>query len=264
MTSAAPAKPGFLDIEGVKLESIRCGPPPDVAPTIVLLHEGLGCAALWRDLPQKLAAATGCGVVAYSRAGYGRSDPIALPRPLDYMTREAVDVLPRVLDALRVENVVLIGHSDGASIAAIYAGALDDPRLRGIALIAPHFFTEPEGLSAIRAAERAYRQGDLRARLAKYHADVDGAFHGWNRAWLDPDFARWNIAECIDKWRVSALVVQGDADPFGTLKQVEVVRARRPQVEALILAGVGHAPQFERPEETLAALAAFCRRAVGV
>ena len=260
MTTLTAGEPGFLDISGVRLEVVRYGPPPDAAPTLMLLHEGLGCVALWRDVPQKLAAATGCGVFVYSRAGYGKSDPIALPRPLDYMTREAVDVLPRVLDAIGVEHAVLVGHSDGGSIAAIYAGAFDDRRLRGIALIAPHFFCEPEGLRAIRAAERAFVEGDLRARLAKYHAEVDGAFYGWNRAWLDPAFTRWNIAGFIDRWRVPSLVVQGDADPYGTLKQVEAIRLRRPQTETLILPGVGHAPQVERPEATLAALAEFCRR----
>ena len=261
MNFLSPGEPGFLEISGVRLEAVRYGPPPAAAPTLVLLHEGLGCVALWRDLPQKLAAATGFGVFVYSRAGYGRSDPIALPRPIDYMTREAVDVLPQVLDAAGVERALLIGHSDGGSIAAIYAGAFDDKRLRGIALIAPHFFAEAQGLAAIRATERAFVAGDLRARLAKYHADVEGAFYGWSRAWLDPEFRRWNIAGYIESWRVPALVVQGDADPYGTLKQVEAIRARRPRTEALILPGVGHAPQFERQAETLAALADFCRRA---
>ena len=256
-----PGAPEFIDVYGARLETLCLGPPPDAAPTIVLLHEGLGCVALWRDVPQKLAEATGLGVLVYSRRGYGRSSPVALPRPLDYMAREATETLPRLLEAAGVQRALLLGHSDGASIAAIYAGAFDDPRLAGLALIAPHFFAEPEGLDAIRAAERAFNQGELRGRLAKYHADVDGAFYGWSRAWLDPGFARWNIAESIDRWRVPALIVQGDEDPYGTLKQVdEVSRRARVAVETLIQPGVKHAPQFERPEATLAALADFCRR----
>ena len=244
----------------MSLETAVFGPPPQAAPTIVLLHEGLGSVALWRDFPATLAEATGFGVFVYSRAGYGRSSPVALPRPLDYMTREAVETLPLVLAAVGVERVVLVGHSDGASIAALFAGAFEDSRLAGLALIAPHFFAEPEGLAAIRAAERAFAEGDLRARLERHHADVEGAFYGWSRAWLDADFTRWNIADCIDGWRVPALVVQGDADPYGTLRQVEEIRRRAAAVEALILPGCGHAPQFERPAETLAAIAGFCRR----
>ena len=253
----------FCDIDGARLECATFGPPPQAAATLVLLHEGLGCVALWRDVPEKLAAATGFGVFVYSRLGYGRSSPVALPRPLDYMTREAVTLL-RVLDAAGVRRAVLIGHSDGASIAAIFAGAFDDKRVAGIALIAPHFFAEAHGLKAIRAAERAFAEGDLKARMAKYHADVEGAFYGWSRAWLDPGFEHWNIGEYIDRWRVPALAVQGEDDAYGTMRQIDEIRARaRVDVETLILPGCGHAPQFERPTETLAALAAFCRRVAG-
>jgi pimeloyl-ACP methyl ester carboxylesterase len=256
-----PGETGVLEIGGARLEAACHGPRPDEAPTIALLHEGLGCVALWRDFPQRLAQATGFGVFVYSRLGYGRSAPVALPRPLDYMTREATATLPLVLDAAAVERAVLLGHSDGASIAAIYAGAFDDPRLRGLALIAPHFFAEPEGLQAIRAAEQAFAEGDLRDRLAKYHDDVGGAFYGWSRAWLDPGFARWNIADAIDGWRIPAFVVQGDQDPYGTAAQVDEISARaRAPVEILMLPGCGHAPQFERAQETLAALAGFCLR----
>jgi pimeloyl-ACP methyl ester carboxylesterase len=256
-----PGEAGFLDISGARLEFAAHGPAPQAAPTVVLLHEGLGCVSLWRDFPHKLAAATGCGVLAYSRVGYGRSTPVALPRPLDYMTREAVETLPRVLDCAGVRRAILVGHSDGASIAAVYAGAFDDPRLMGISLIAPHFFAEAHGLKAIRAAERAFAAGDLKPKLAKYQADVEGAFYGWSRAWLDPEFERWSIADYIDRWRVPALAVQGEDDAYGTMRQIDEIRARaRIDAETLILPGCGHAPQFERPTETLTALAAFCRR----
>src|SRR5271168_5005175 len=154
---------------GKRLEAIVWGPAPGAAPTIVMLHEGLGCVALWRDFPRRLAEATGFGVFVYSRAGYGQSDSVELPRPLDYMTREARETLPLVLDAIGFQRGILLGHSDGASIAAIYAGAIEDFRVRGLVLIAPHFFTEESGLAAIAAALAAYEAGDLKRRLAKYH-----------------------------------------------------------------------------------------------
>jgi pimeloyl-ACP methyl ester carboxylesterase len=256
-----PAEPQFLELDGVRLEAACHGPSPDKAPTLVLLHEGLGCVALWRDFPETLAAATGLGVFAYSRAGYGSSDTIALPRPLDYMTREARDVLPRVLDAIGFARGVLVGHSDGASIAAMYAGLREDRRLEGIVLIAPHFFAEAEGLAAIREARRAFEAGELRTRLAKYHADVEAAFWGWCGAWLDPEFARWSIADSIDGWRVPAIAIQGESDPYGTVRQIdEITRRATVPVDVVMLPDCKHAPQFEEPERTLAAIADFCRK----
>lgn len=247
--------PGPLALDDVWLETACWGPSPEAAPTLALLHEGLGCVSLWRDFPARLAEATGCGVFAFSRRGYGRSSPVALPRPLDYMTREAVETLPRVLDALGLRRFALLGHSDGASIAAIYAGAFDNPGLAALALIAPHFFREAESLKAIQAAEIAFTHGDLRARLARHHDDVDGAFYGWSRAWTDPGFAAFDIAGYADRWRVPALVIQGEDDPYGTIRQVET--AARAGARTRLLADCRHAPQFERPDETLAALAAF-------
>ena len=167
---------GAIDADGKRLEAVAYGPRPDDAPTIVMLHEGLGCVALWRDFPQKLAAATGHGVLAYSRAGYGRSERIDLPRPLDYMSREARFSLPALLEAIGLERGILLGHSDGASIAAIAAGDHADERIKGLILMAPHLFTEEMGLASIAEAGHAYEAGDLRAKLAKYHADVDTAF----------------------------------------------------------------------------------------
>ena len=256
-----PGEAQFLEIGGRRLEAVCHGPAPEAAPTLVLLHEGLGCVALWRDFPRALAEATGMGVFVWSRAGYGRSDPVALPRPLDYMTREALDVAPHVLDAVGVRRAVLLGHSDGASIAALYAGNIEDFRVRGLILIAPHFFTEPTGLEAITRAKLAYETGDLRGRLAKYHDHVDVAFRGWCEAWLDPGFANWNITDCLDYLRVPVLCVQGDDDPYGTALQVEEVAARSyAPAEIAMIGACGHAPQLERPQETLAAIREFCAR----
>lgn len=253
---------GVLGAGGKRLEWGAFGPAPGPGrPVIALLHEGLGGLALWRDFPDRLARATGLGVFAWSRAGYGRSEPCDLPRPLDYMTREAVEVLPQVLDALGAGRVILMGHSDGATIAAIHAGSVQDRRLRGVVLMAPHFFTEEMGLAEIARVREAYETTDLRAKMAKYHADPDAAFRGWNGAWLDPGFKAWNVADVIDTIRVPALVIQGRGDQYGTLAQVAEVEARsRAPVELLVLDDCRHAPQADRPEAVLAAVADFTAR----
>ena len=252
---------GFLTIAGKRLEALCYGPHPQDAPTIVMLHEGLGCVELWRDFPEKLAELTGYGVFVFSRAGYGKSDPCDLPRSLDYMEREAKDVLPKVLDAIGFEHGFLLGHSDGATIAATYAGLVPDYRLRAVAMMAPHFFTEEVGLNSIAAAKEQFEAGDLRNKLAKYHEDVECAFRGWNDAWLHPDFKNWNVSEVIDHLRIPALVIQGRGDEYGTLAQVEEVenRAYSP-VDIVIIEDCGHSPHLEQPDKTLAALVDFALR----
>src|SRR5712675_3578475 len=190
----ALASSGFLRIGASDLEYRMIGPAPDDAPTIVMLHEGLGCAGLWGDFPDRLAAATSAGVFVYSRAGYGASTKVALPRPLDYMHIEALDVLPKLLDKIGFRRGLLLGHSDGASIAAIYAGSHQDHRVQGLVLIAPHFIVEDVSIDSIAQAKTAYEQGDLKARLARWHKHVDVAFRGWNDAWLDPAFRSWDIS----------------------------------------------------------------------
>lgn len=252
---------GFMVAGGKRLEYACYGPAPTEAPTIVMLHEGLGCIALWRDFPAAVAAATGMGVLVYSRAGYGQSDLADLPRPLDYMTREAVDVLPQVLDAVGVAQVVLMGHSDGATIAAIYAGSVVDMRVRGLVLMAPHFFTEPMGLAAIARAKDAYDTGDLRSKMAKYHRDPDNTFRGWNDSWLHPDFAAWNVSEAIDYLRIPTLAIQGEQDQYGTTAQIaELVDRSYAPVETLMLDDCRHAPFADQPGAVLDAVAQFTAR----
>ncbi|MDE2576265.1 MAG: alpha/beta fold hydrolase [Rhodospirillales bacterium] len=229
--------------------------------TLVLLHEGLGCVALWRDFPAALAAATGCGVFAWSRAGYGGSDRVPLPRPLDYMHAEAA-LIPAVLDAAGIGDCILIGHSDGASIAAIHAGTACDRRVRGLVLMAPHYFVEDMCLDAIAAARVAYGEGGLRARLARYHADVDGAFRGWNEAWLDPGFRAFDITAAIARIAVPVLQIQGDADPYGTAAQPEAGARLIGDVRTLMLPA-RHAPHLEAPAATLGAIGDFVRAGVG-
>jgi pimeloyl-ACP methyl ester carboxylesterase len=251
---------GFLIIGDLQLE-YRVAGDPSAPPSIVMLHEGLGSAALWGDFPDRLAAATNTTIFAYSRAGYGASSPVPLPRPLSYMHDEAKDVLPSLLDAIGFRRGLLLGHSDGASIAAIYAGSVEDFRVRALVLIAPHFFTEEEGLASIRAAKTAYETGDLKPRLARWHRNVDVAFYGWNGAWLDPGFRAWDITDALAYIRVPVQIVQGENDQYGTIRQVEVAREEcYCPVEVAMIAGAGHSPQRERPEVTLDAIAGFADR----
>ncbi len=259
--TAPLAAEGQLSIGGASLEYRFTGPQPADAPTIVLLHEGLGSAALWRDLPERLSEATGAGVFAYARAGYGRSSPVSLPRPLDYMHREALTVLPAVLDAIGFWRGLLIGHSDGASIATIYLGTVQDHRVRALSLIAPHFFVEDLSIASIAAAKAAFETGDLRTKLARWHDDVDGAFLGWNGAWLNPAFRAFDITEELAYIRVPVQIVQGASDQYGTIRQIEVAREEcYCPVDVTLVDGAGHTPQREAPAVTLAALAGFANR----
>jgi pimeloyl-ACP methyl ester carboxylesterase len=201
--------PFEIILDGRRLEAACWGPDAADAPTLVLLHEGLGCVALWRDVPARLAADTGCRVFAYSRFGYGRSAPVTLPRPMTYMHDEALEILPRVLDAAGIARAVLVGHSDGGSIAAILAGAARDPRIAGIVLIAAHFFVEDLNIASIARIRTEYETTELRARLARYHANVDNAFRGWNDAWLDPRFRDFDITEFLPNIAVPVLALPG-------------------------------------------------------
>ncbi|MEX2482785.1 MAG: alpha/beta hydrolase [Gammaproteobacteria bacterium] len=232
------------------------------APTLLLLHEGLGCVALWKQFPRALAEATGCPVLSYSRAGYGASSAVVLPRPLDFHSREAVDVLPAVLDAAGCGPCVLVGHSDGASIALVHAGVVRDPRVRGVAVLAPHVLTENKTLTAIAAAQAAYQQGGLRERLARYHgANVDGAFRGWAETWLDPGFRSWSIEAALAAIEVPVLAIRGEDDPYNTSIHLERIAALvKGPVTTAQLSECGHAPQVEQPATVLELLRDFVMR----
>ena len=249
---------GFLRVGMSELEYRMIGPAPDKAPTIVMLHEGLGSAALWGDFPEQLQSATGAGVFVYSRAGYGASSPVKLPRPLDYMQIEALDVLPQLLEQIDFRHGLLVGHSDGASIAAIYAGGTGDHRVRGVALIAPHFIVEDISVASIAEIKTAYETTDLRAKLARWHKDVDNAFYGWNGAWLDPKFRNWDISDYLAYIRVPVAVIQGADDQYGTIRQVEIAQEEcYCPVDVTIIAGAGHQPHRETPAATLDAISDF-------
>jgi pimeloyl-ACP methyl ester carboxylesterase len=249
---------GFLSVGTAELEYRMIGPAPDQAPTIVMLHEGLGSAALWEDFPDKLQAMTGAGVLVYSRSGYGASSPVKLPRPLDYMHVEALDVLPKLLDRISFRRGILVGHSDGASITAIYAGGVQDHRVRAVALIAPHFIVEDISVASIAAIKTAYETTDLKSKLARWHSDVDNAFFGWNGAWLDPNFRRWDISEYLAYIRVPVAIVQGGLDQYGTIRQVEIAKEEcYCPVDVTILSEAGHSPHREAPGATLNAISEF-------
>jgi pimeloyl-ACP methyl ester carboxylesterase len=252
---------GFLDIGAQRLEYRMIGPRPHEAPTLVVLHEGLGCVGLWDDFPDRLAAATGAGVFVYSRAGYGQSSPVKLPRPLNYMDDEAQRVLPAVMQAIGFQRGLLVGHSDGASISALYAGSVQDHRVRGLVLIAPHFFVEDVSITSIAEARDAYANTDLKARLGKWHADPDNTFRGWNDAWLDPGFRSWNIVDELSYIRVPILIVQGENDQYGTLRQIEVAQEEcYCPVDVAIIPGARHTPQRDARDATLATISDFANR----
>lgn len=247
---------------GARLECRWWGAHDCVGPTLVLLHEGLGCIAMWRDFPALLHRRTGLRVFAWSRAGYGGSDPADLPRRIDYMHVEGREVAGAVLDAAGIDDAVLVGHSDGASIAIVHAGEHargPAPRIRALVLLAPHVFCEDVGIESIRAAGRAYRAGRLRERLARYHGDrVDEAFFGWHDAWLRPGFRQWSIESFLPRITAPVLLIQGGRDAYGSVAQLDAIeRGVAGRVTRRWLEDCGHAPHRERPKETLDAIAAF-------
>lgn len=231
--------------------------PGDPArPPLLFLHEGLGSVGLWRGFPRRVAEATGCRAVAYSRLGHGFSDPPPAPRTETFMHEEAAEVVPALCAALELAAPVLVGHSDGGSIAllaAAGAATLDGP-VSGLVVMAPHVFAEPFGLDGVRAARRAFDDGDLRARMARHHRDPAVTFRNWNDVWLSAPFREWDLRPQLPGIECPVLAVQGTADPYGTLAHVEAVRdAARGPVELLVL-DCGHAPHLEAPEPTTAAV----------
>lgn len=244
-----------------RIELRRCGAASAAGPTIVLLHEGLGSAGLWRGFPERLAEETGRSVVAYSRAGYGASSPVALPRPLDYMDREGRERVGPLLDALGIGEAILYGHSDGGTIALVHAAVDGGARIRGLIVEAAHVFCEERSVTSVRLARDAFAAGELRARLERHHgANVDVAFRGWCDAWLDPGFRRWSVERFLPQVRCPTLIIQGEEDAYGTLAQVEAIAAGvAGAAETLVIPGCGHAPHRERPEIVLGRAGAFIR-----
>ena len=243
---------------GHELEYVWIGPPPESAPTLVFLHEGLGSVSLWRDVPASLAERTGCSALVYSRWGHGRSDGLDGPRATTFMHDEALVALPEVLHKLKVRHPILVGHSDGGSIAIIYAGAQRFP-VSALILEAPHVFVEDLSVESITRIKGTFETTDLPRRLARHHgANTETVFRGWNDVWLDPEFRRWNIDASLPAIQCPILVIQGEDDEYGTMKQVEAIEARAGgPVEVLRLPACGHAPHVDQRERALDAMAAF-------
>ncbi|MEM7442174.1 MAG: alpha/beta hydrolase [Pseudomonadota bacterium] len=246
----------FRTVRGHRLEVAHIPGDAD-RPALVFLHEGLGSTALWKDFPASVAAATRCPTIVYSRYGYGKSDPIAGPRAVRYMHDEALHALPELLDELQVENPILIGHSDGASIALIHAGA-GERSVRGLILEAPHVFVEDLTVDSIAKAKITYETTDLGAKLGRYHDDPDNTFWGWNDIWLHPDFRAWNIEEVLPSITCPSLVIQGADDEYGTLAQVETIAAQSGgPVDTLVLPDCRHSPHRDQEAATRHAMVRF-------
>jgi pimeloyl-ACP methyl ester carboxylesterase len=254
--------PVFIAVQGRKLEVERIPGPAQGARTLVFLHEGLGSVAMWRDFPAKAAAAAGCAAVVYSRYGYGQSDPLQAPRGVDYMHREALEALPELLARLEIPDPILVGHSDGGSIALIYAAA--HASVAGLVVMAPHLFVEDLSVKSIAEAKRVFETTDLSQKLGRYHADAAKTFWGWNGIWLHPDFRTWNIESCLPRIRCPMLAIQGFDDEYGTMAQIEAIaRQTGGPVELLRLARCGHSPHRDQPAVVIEAISRFVDRLDG-
>ncbi|HYM74462.1 MAG TPA: alpha/beta hydrolase [Candidatus Dormibacteraeota bacterium] len=248
-----------LRVRGRELEVQRIRSNNGRAPELVFLHEGLGSVSHWKDFPARVAAATGCPVTVYSRYGSGNSELLSEPRGVRYMHDEALDSLPDLLAQLEIVNPILVGHSDGGSIALIYAGVHD--HVRGLVLLAPHVFVEDLSVASIAEARVKFETTNLPEKLARHHRDAARTFWGWNNIWLHPDFRRWNIEEYLPRVTSPVLAIQGSDDQYGTVAQVEAIqRQSGGAVEVLMLPDCRHSPQRDQPEATLEAIAQFVER----
>jgi pimeloyl-ACP methyl ester carboxylesterase len=250
----------FLTIRGRRLEYKLIAATDPAAPDLVFLHEGLGSLALWKDFPAKVAAATGSRVLVYSRYGYGQSDASAAPRRVDYMHDEAFHALPELIDTLGIDEPVLIGHSDGASIALLHAGGTQRA-VKELVLMAPHVFVEEMTIRSIAEAKTIFETTDLAEKLGRYHRDPENVFRGWNDIWLDPTFRSWNIESYLPAVRAPVLLIQGADDEYGSLAQLDAIeRGIAGPVERLVLLDCRHSPQRDQEAATLQAIARFVAR----
>jgi pimeloyl-ACP methyl ester carboxylesterase len=253
--SNAPPHYREVLVDGKRLETLLLSPGAD-APTIVMLHEGLGSIAMWKDFPARLAQSTGCRVLVYSRYGHGKSQRLAEKRSVDFMHHEAQVVLPELLRLFEIHRPILLGHSDGASIAIIFAGS-HPQQVRTLILEAPHAFVEDFGLRSIANIRTLFESTDVPQKLARYHDHAEEVFRGWNNIWLDPDFRKWNIEEYLSAITCPILAIQGEDDEYGTLAQVQAIQRCIPSTQALVLPSCGHSPHRDQPNQTLEAIINF-------
>jgi len=266
-----------VTVHGKRLETLLIDPAGPQRETIVLLHEGLGSIAMWKDFPFRLAERTGYRVFAYSRYGHGHSARLAEKRNVDYMHHEGEVVLPALLEQMDIQHPVLMGHSDGGSIALIFAGKKGDRHQlceapfgpfrqmvpvpffapRGLILEAPHVFVEDLTVQSIARAKTIYETTDLPQRLGRYHAHVDDTFWGWNDIWLDPRFRSWNIEEYLDTIRCPILSIQGEDDEYGTARQLEAIARRVAATQTLLLPHCGHSPHRDQADTVLSRIVSF-------
>jgi pimeloyl-ACP methyl ester carboxylesterase len=246
----------FVTAGGRRLEYAWFGARDVPARPIVMLHEGLGSLAQWKDFPEQLVAATQRPVLAYSRWGYGASEPLAGPLAIDFMHIEALETLPQLFDALDVREPVLFGHSQGASMALIHAARARRP-VTAVVAMAPLVFVESYGLNSISQARLAFLDDDLRERLARYHDDVESAFWGWNDIWLNPDFSTWSIEELLPEITCPVLTIQGLEDEYGTIEQINRIARAVPHVRRIELPACGHSPHRDQPKAVLSAVTSF-------
>jgi pimeloyl-ACP methyl ester carboxylesterase len=257
-----PAKDGR---ESLRLEYQWLNAGRTDAPIAVFLHEGLGSIAMWKDWPQKLCEQLGFRGLVYSRPGYGDSTPreADVKWPVDFMHRQAYDILPALLDAIGIDDAErarmwVIGHSDGGSVALLYAAAFPDA-LGGVIAIAPHVFVEDVSVKAIAEATVLYTQGDLREKLSRYHADVDSAFYGWNDIWLNPEFRQWDITGVLSSIQCPLLAIQGHDDEYGSMAQIDAIALHIPHTQLTKLPACGHSPHRQCPATLDAAIVAFVK-----
>jgi pimeloyl-ACP methyl ester carboxylesterase len=243
-----------IEVDGRRIETVRY--IGSRQSTIVMLHEGLGSVSTWKDFPERVSTATRCDVLVYSRYGHGNSERLAEKRAVDFMHHEAWVVLPELLKRFAIRSPILLGHSDGASIALIYAGTAKE-KPAGLILEAPHVLVEEMTVASIAAIGTAYKAGDLQTKFARHHAHADEMFWGWNDAWLDPQFRDWNIEEYLGAIPCPILVIQGEQDEYGSGAQIRAIEAAASQTESLLLANCGHAPHRDQPERTLDAIVKF-------
>lgn len=279
---ATPARTFQITVEGHRLEVQRievssAATGEAAAPELVFLHEGLGSVSLWKDFPARVAAATGCSATIFSRYGHGASDLLTEPRPLRFMHDEALHSLPELLAQLHIESPILVGHSDGGSIALIFAGANDarsnrpgsnqagaHDRVRGLVLLAPHVFVEDISIASIAQAKVNFETTDLPEKLARHHRDPARTFWGWNDIWLHPEFRGWNIEEYLPRIRCPILAIQGLDDEYGTMAQLKAIQAKSGgPVEILALANCRHSAHRDQPEAVLQAITKFVARLRG-
>jgi len=248
----------FLTLDSKKIEILWYQKGQKDHPTLIFLHEGLGCTRMWKDFPEKVSQNTGCPALIFSRPGYGNSDPCPLPWKINFMHKEALSILPQVIKKAQIKKYILIGHSDGGSIGIIFAGSQYAQGLKGLITQAAHVFCEQITVDCIHQAKTNYKHHDLRQRLKKYHGkNTDNAFWGWNDVWLNPKFINWNIEKYLSRIQVPMLAIQGKDDQYGTIKQIESIKSRANHVKTCIINDCRHSPHLERPGKILDMMTQF-------